>query len=378
MKKLGLYIHIPFCQKKCYYCDFISYPDRQDLTDKYFNYLKKEIDMYSDKIKDYCLDTIFIGGGTPSIVDGKYIYELINHLGKRININNLKEVTIETNPKTLDEQKLSIYKEAGINRISIGLQTLDNRLLKKIGRIHTVEDFYESYNLVRKWGFDNVNVDIMFNLPDQTINDVLNTLKRVIELSVEHISFYSLKIEENTHFYKEYQKNKLNLPDDDIEREMYHKGISLLQNNGYKHYEISNLSKTNYECIHNLKYWKVEPYIGIGLNSHSNIDNKRYSNYSDFKSYFSILEAGNLPIEETEYIDAEMERSEYAILGLRLINGINKQDFLNRFKISINSIYGTKIKKFIEQGFLTDDKEHIKLTKMGLDLCNIVFKELLP
>jgi oxygen-independent coproporphyrinogen-3 oxidase len=378
MKKIGLYIHIPFCQNKCYYCDFISYPDRQDLTDKYFNYLKKEIDIYSDKIKDYCLDTIFIGGGTPSIVDGKYIYELINYLDKRINLGNLREVTIESNPKTLDEQKLSVYKEVGINRISMGLQTLENRLLKKIGRIHTAEDFYESYNLVRKWGFNNVNVDIMFNLPDQTINDVLNTLKKVIELNVEHISFYSLKIEENTPFYVEYQKDKLNLPDDDIEREMYHKGISLLQNNGYKHYEISNLSKTKYECIHNMKYWKVEPYIGLGLNSHSNIDNKRYSNYSDFNSYFSILEAGKLPIEEIEYIDAEMERAEYAILGLRLINGINKQDFLNRFRISIDSIYGAKIKKFIEQGFLTDDKEHIKFTKMGLDLCNIVFKELLP
>ncbi|EOD00584.1 radical SAM family heme chaperone HemW [Caldisalinibacter kiritimatiensis] len=377
MKELGIYIHIPFCKSKCYYCDFKSFPDKLDLIDNYIYYLKKEIDMYSRLLKDYVVKTIFIGGGTPSILEGKYIYEIYSCLYGKMNLNELEEFTIETNPKTLDDEKLKVYKEININRVSIGAQTLNDKLLKRIGRIHNTMDFYKSYELIRKWGFRNVNVDIMFNLPNQTLENVIETLNKVAVLGVEHISFYSLKLEEGTRFYKEYLKSKLELPDEDEEREMYHKGIETLEQRGYSHYEISNFAKEGYECNHNLLYWKVKPYLGLGLAAHSNINSIRYNNYNNFKSYFHSLDKRMLPIEEKEKIHKKIEMAEYMILGLRLIQGINKKEFYNRFEIDVDEIYGEILRKLMEQGLLITNNNSIKLTKLGLDLSNIVFRELL-
>lgn len=378
MKELGIYIHIPFCQKKCYYCDFKSFSNKFDIVEQYINYLIKEIDLYSDKLSEYKVDTIFIGGGTPSCIDAKKIYMILNHIYNKVKNGDVEEITIETNPKTLDENKLNVYKDIGINRISIGAQTINDKLLKRIGRIHSSKDFYKSYELIRKKGFKNVNVDIMFNLPGQTIDDVLNTLYEIINLEVKHLSFYSLKVEEGTPFHNEYMASRLNLPHEDVEREMYHKGIEVLKSNKYVHYEISNFAKEEYECKHNIKYWDVKPYIGLGLAAHSNIDHKRYYNYNDFNNYFNALDNNSLPIEDIEKIDIEMEMAEVVILGLRLIKGINKKSFYDRFKVRIEDVYRNKLIKLEKQGLLSIEDKYIKLTKLGLDLSNIVFQELLP
>lgn len=378
MNELGLYVHIPFCVSKCFYCDFNSYTDKSYIIDDYIKYLKKEIDLYSVELKDYKVKTIFIGGGTPSSIDSKYICDIVNHIYKKFNLTTLIEFTIEANPKTLDRYKLKDYKNLGINRISLGLQSFNDKLLKSIGRIHTAKDFLESYDLIRKFGFDNVNVDVMFNLPGQTIKDVIDTLKKVIALEVEHISFYSLKIEEGTLFYKLYNESRLNLPDEDTERDMYYKGIELLEDNNFIHYEISNFAKPSYECKHNLIYWNVKPYLGLGLSAHSNISNKRWSNFGGFKQYFKYLNEDNLPVEESEKIDVKMEMAEFMILGLRLIKGIRKQDFKNRFVLNVENVYGRQLKSLEEKGLIENKDKYIKLTKRGIDLSNLVFVELLP
>ncbi|MTI49381.1 MAG: oxygen-independent coproporphyrinogen III oxidase [Firmicutes bacterium] len=382
MKDLAIYIHIPFCYSKCYYCDFCSYPNRYDIRDKYIDYLKREIDIYARKISSHHnVKTIFIGGGTPSYIEGRYIHELLNHIYKKFDVSNLEEVTIESNPKTLDEEKLKIYKESGINRISLGLQTMNDSLLKEIGRIHTSKDFLETFELVRKQGFDNVNADIMFNLPNQKVKDVEDSLIKIIDLGIEHISFYSLKVEEGTPFHKRNEKGNLNLPSEDTEREMYHHGINILEENGYKHYEISNFAKKGFQCQHNLFYWKLKPYIGLGMAAHSNINSERYGNVIDFKEYFTSIDNGNLPIdlENKEIIDREMEMAEYMILGLRLLDGINKLQFYNRFGVTLENAIGSSVlSKLEKQGLLIVGNQNIKLTRRGADLSNQVFMELLP
>ncbi|KPU27923.1 coproporphyrinogen III oxidase [Caloranaerobacter sp. TR13] len=378
MNELGIYIHIPFCISKCFYCDFNSYTDKSYIIEDYIKYLKKEIDLYSVELKDYKVKTIFIGGGTPSSIDSKFLCDIVNHIYKKFDISTSIEFTIEANPKTLNKYKLNDYKNLGINRISLGLQSFNDNLLKSIGRIHTAKDFLESYDLIRKFGFDNVNIDVMFNLPGQTIEDVVDTLKKVIALKTEHISFYSLKIEEGTLFYKLYNESRLNLPDEDIERDMYYKGIELLEDNNFIHYEISNFAKPGYECKHNLIYWNVKPYLGLGLSAHSNINSKRWSNFGDFKRYFKCLNEDSLPIEESEKIDIEMEMAEFMILGLRLIKGIKKSDFKNRFGLNVEDIYGSQLKSLEDKGLIENKEEYIRLTKRGIDLSNLVFAELLP
>ncbi|SHH34112.1 oxygen-independent coproporphyrinogen-3 oxidase [Caloranaerobacter azorensis DSM 13643] len=375
---LGIYIHIPFCVSKCFYCDFNSYTDKSYIIKDYIKYLKKEIDLYSVELKDYKVKTIFIGGGTPSSIDSKFLCDIVNHIYKKFNLSTLIEFTVEANPKTLDKYKLKDYKNLGINRMSLGLQSFNDKLLKSIGRIHTARDFLESYDLIRKFGFDNVNVDVMFNLPGQTIKDVIDTLKKVIALKPEHISFYSLKIEEGTLFYKLYNESRLDLPDEDTERDMYHKGIELLEDNNFIHYEISNFAKHGYECKHNLIYWNVKPYLGLGLSAHSNINSKRWSNFRNFKQYFKCLDNGRLPIEENEEIDVEMEMAEFMILGLRLIKGIEKLDFKKRFGLNVDDIYGMQLRSLENKGLIENKEEYIKLTKRGIDLSNLVFMELLP
>lgn len=378
MKDIGIYIHIPFCQSKCYYCDFCSFPNMLDNAENYISFLKKEIDIYEGELRDYNVSTIFIGGGTPTAIEGRFIYEIIEYIYKKMNANRVGEITIEANPKTLDPKKLQIYKKAGINRISIGVQSMNDIMLKKIGRIHTVEDFISTYKLIRKYGFNNVSFDLMFNLPEQTLEESIRTLGLAMELEPEHISYYSLKIEEGTPFYNKYVNKQITLPHEDVERDMYHKAIELFEHKGYYHYEISNFAKKGYESRHNLIYWKSEPYIGLGLSAHSYFNNYRYSNTEDMDFYFEQLSNRRLAIEEKEFIEKDMEMAEYLILGLRLISGINCNSFNNRFSININKVYGKTINKFIREGLLEKNEENIRLTKKGLDICNIVFMEILP
>lgn len=379
-KNLSIYIHIPFCYSKCYYCDFNSHTNKNDDIKKYIDYLKKEIDLYSDAFNNYTLKTVFFGGGTPSFINERYIEEVLSHIYSKIDSSSLEEVTIEANPRTLSLEKLNTYKQAGVNRISLGVQTLNDDHLKAIGRTHNSKDFYDSYEMVLKSGIKNINVDIMFNLPNQTNKDLIDTLEKVTSLDVSHISLYSLSIEEGTPFFDMYENEQISLSDEDTEREMYHRAINFLRKRGYIQYEISNFAKKDQECLHNLVYWKLNSYIGLGVSAHSNVDSYRYGNLGNMDDYFKSIDKGALPTdkESKEVIDKEMEIAEYIILGLRLNEGLDKKVFRDRYRLELEDVFGGSLKKFKDQGLIYEDKEKITLTEKGLDLCNLVFMEILP
>lgn len=372
MKEISLYIHIPFCISKCHYCDFSSFADMNDKINPYIDSLIVELELYKERLKNYNIKTIFIGGGTPSSLDPKHINRIMDYIYSNFNSDNVEEITIETNPGTLTKEKIEIYKKSGINRVSMGAQTLDDELLKSIGRSHKVEDIYESVKLLRESGIKNINIDLMFGLPNQSIEDVISSLDKVINLGVEHVSYYGLILEEGTYLNELYNKGKLKLPNEDEEREMYHKSTEYLIKRGYNHYEISNYALAGYESKHNNVYWDVLPYLGIGLSSHSNLDGKRFWNTSDINLYIEQLSNKNFPIENEELIPREMEISEYCILGLRKIAGINKIEFKNRFGVEIEKLYLDEIKKHEKTGLLINNPENIQLSKKGLDLSNQV------
>lgn len=378
MEGLSLYIHIPFCEKKCHYCDFISFSKEEKNISLYIDNVIKEISLYKEKLSNYYITTIFIGGGTPSCIDAKFIKTLLEHVYSTFNCNYISEITIEANPGTLDIEKVKTYKSIGISRVSLGVQSLNNNILKSIGRIHTSKDVLESIEMLRKVGIENINVDLMFGLPQQTMNDLEDTINKVLDLDIEHISLYGLIIEEGTLLNKWYKNGILQLPSEKTERYMYHKSIELLESNGFMQYEISNFSKRNRQCEQNLTYWKVKPYLGIGLSSHSNIFGKRFWNYSSLTNYNDKLKNEILPIEGEEVIDKDMEIAEYCILGLRLIEGIEKNEFKNRFKIEIDEVFKDIILKHSKNGLIHNDTNNIRLTKKGLDLSNIVEIDFMP
>ncbi|MDO5707374.1 MAG: radical SAM family heme chaperone HemW [Andreesenia angusta] len=373
----GIYIHIPFCESKCKYCDFNSFTNKEKYVEKYIKYLKKEIDLYGkENFKNS--KTIFIGGGTPSSIESEYIVEILEKIYEKNNKENFEEITIEVNPGSIDESKISDYKNAGINRISLGVQSLDDNILKSIGRVHNAKIAIESIKTVKRY-IENISVDLIFGLPNQKIENIKNDIEVISKLGVNHMSFYALKIEENTPFYEMERNGKLNLPTEDIERDMYHIGKNILEENGYYQYEISNFSKTGFESKHNLIYWNVEPYIGLGLSAASNIDGKRYNNMDNFEDYFDSINSFNLPIDSNtiEEIDLKEEISEYSILRLRLNEGIVKSEFKKRYGKDIRYIYGDILDKNKENGLLIEDKDRIYLSDKGFDLANQVFMDFL-
>ena len=375
MKKLGLYIHIPFCKRKCHYCDFISFSGKQELIEQYINSLKKEISNYKINKEDYLIKTIYFGGGTPSYIDSKYIIEVLQQLKQKFNISKDTEITIEVNPGTADEQKLKEYYNAGINRISFGLQSTKSELLKLIGRIHSYSDFLESYNLTKKVGFKNINIDLMIGLPVQTLEDVKKDLERITELKPEHISVYSLIVEEGTVIEQKINNKELYLPSEEIERKIYWKVKNTLEEKGYKHYEISNFSKPGYESKHNLACWNQEEYIGFGLAAHSYIDNKRYSNTENIEKYIVGADDPVRPqtIHETQSQEDKMK--EYMLLSLRKIEGVRISEFKNKFIDNPIYIYRESLNKLVTQELIEIDIDSIKLTNKGIDLANIVWEE---
>ncbi|MGO1370026.1 radical SAM family heme chaperone HemW [Senegalia sp. (in: firmicutes)] len=374
MKDAALYIHIPFCVKKCDYCDFTSFSYDDKKIDEYISLLLKEIDMYGEKVKKYKFKTLFFGGGTPSLIDEKYIKLIMDKLHEKFNLD-LEEVTIESNPKTLNENKLLAYKKMGINRISIGVQSIDDDILKDIGRIHDFNDFLNTYQMIKKSGISNINTDIMFNLPNQSVENVLETLNKMIKLNVPHISFYSLGIEEGTLFHKRYSEGKLDISDEDKEREMYHRGIELLESNDRLQYEISNFSKEDYECKHNLYYWQLKPYLGLGISAHSNMFSKRFGNTKNYIEYKESISNDKFAIYYSEDIDKETEMSEYIILGLRLNKGISKKDFKEKYNIDLEERHKEALVRNEKNNLIKNENDRIYLTKKGFDLSNIVFSE---
>ncbi|WP_129596745.1 radical SAM family heme chaperone HemW [Anaerophilus nitritogenes] len=377
MKNIGLYIHIPFCVKKCFYCDFCSYPDTYNIS-AYMNAVKKEIKSFEKDLKEYKIKSIFIGGGTPSIIPIDEMDKIMNLLHEKFHMDEKIEWSIESNPGTLNEEKIRFYLKSGINRLSIGLQAWQDHHLKRLGRIHTKDEFVKNYLLARKLGFKNINIDLMFSLPDQTFLEWKETLSQVIKLQPEHISSYSLKIEENTVFNELYEKGLLNIPSDEEDREMYHFAMDYLTSCGYEHYEISNFAKENKGSIHNQIYWENKEYIGFGVGAHSYFNNDRFSNEINIDDYILKIQNKKSPCITKEKIFKEDEMAETMFLGLRLIRGIDTKEFEKRFKISPLKIYKKSIDKFIQEGLLWNDGRNIGLTKRGIDVSNQIFVDFLP
>ena len=371
MKEIGIYIHIPFCKRKCLYCDFTSFANQEEKQEEYIQAVNNEINNWKEKNKGIKIKTIYIGGGTPSYIDSKYIGEILKLLGKA------EEITIEVNPGTVTEEKLKDYKSYGISRISIGLQSTKEKLLKEIGRIHSYKEFLETYNLARKLGFNNINVDLMIGLPNQTISDIKETLEEIIKLNPEHISVYSLIVEDDTPIKRLIENGTLKLPDEELERQMYWYVKNFLELHEYIHYEISNFSKLGYESKHNIDCWDQKEYIGFGIAAHSYIDGKRFCNISDIDKYIENCKSNkfeeNVVIQETQ--NKEQTMKEYMLLGLRKIDGISIQRFENKFNENPIMIYRNELDKLYKQGLILINGDIIKLTNKGLDLANIVWEE---
>lgn len=369
MKEIGVYIHIPFCKQKCLYCDFVSFANKQELQKDYIQALKKEIQNWKNDA--YKIKTIYIGGGTPSYIDSKYISEIIKLVG------NAPSITIELNPGTVTKEKLLVYKNAGINRLSIGLQSTNDTLLKQIGRIHNYNQFLETYNLARELGFNNINVDLMIGLPNQNIKDIKQSLEDICRLNPEHISVYSLIVEENTPMQRLIDNEELKLPDEEIERQMYWYVKDYLELNGYKHYEISNFAKPGFESEHNLDCWNQKEYIGFGAGAYSYLNKKRFGNISNLEEYIqncnnNIFEK-NVILEEAQ--DKNQQMNEYMILGLRKIDGISIQKFEEKFNENPILLFRKELQKLHEEKLIIIDGDVIKLSNKGLDLANIVWEE---
>lgn len=381
MRKIGIYIHIPFCKQKCSYCDFVSFPKDKSIQEQYIQALIKEIKerkIELQNLQEECqASTVYVGGGTPSYIEANAIKQILEEIKQVYRIENDAEFTIETNPGTISEEKLIIYKESGINRISIGLQTTQDNLLKQIGRIHTYEQFLENYKLARKLGFSNINVDLMIGLPNQNMKNVEESIERVIKLNPEHISVYSLILEEGTKLYEQYLKNELELPTEEMERDMYWKVKEKLEKAGYRQYEISNFAKQGKESKHNLACWNQKEYLGFGLAAHSYLENTRYSNTEDIEEYMKNIELGKLTknriLHETQ--TEEDKRKEYMLLGLRKIEGVSISKFKEKFVQNPLFLFRKELNRLVEEKLITVELDQIKLTPKGLDLANIVWEE---
>ena len=378
-KSIGLYIHIPFCNSKCSYCDFNSYAGKLQWQDRYFKALEKELSLYAEKLNAIyghsTVDTVFVGGGTPSAVDAEHIYNILNHCRRQFNIGAAAELSMESNPGTMTAEKLHTYKEAGITRISMGLQAAQPHLLKFLGRRHTAEQFIESIQLAKQAGFTNLNGDVIFGIPGQTMLDWKKTLELLVSLEIPHVSAYSLKIEEGTLLGDMYESGTLKPVEDELDREMYHYAIKYLKEQGLNHYELSNFSAPGYECKHNLIYWQEREYIGLGAGAHSFLNNKRFSNEPKLETYIELVENGQNPVIEDIEVTREDEMAEYMFLGLRLMKGVSEKEFVNRFGVSMLKTYNSQIDKLNKAGLVRLDGETVKLTSKGLDLANIVFME---
>lgn len=374
MDKLGIYVHIPFCKSKCKYCDFISFSCKESNIKEYFDVLIKEI-QNTKYNKNKEVTTIYLGGGTPSVPDSKYIVNTLQTIKKVFRISSNAEITIEINPGTITKQKLVDYKNAGVNRISIGLQSTNDRILKLIGRIHNYEQFINTYNLVKEVGYNNINVDLMLGIPTQTEDELIDSVRKVIKLNPNHISIYSLIVEENTEIKKMIDNNKIKMISEETERNMYWKTKKMLQKNNFNHYEISNFAKKGYESKHNLDCWNQEEYIGFGLSAHSYIDKKRFSNTENFNEYIQNKDNLDKNIIISEIQDRQDQCKEYMLIGLRKIYGVSISEFERKFRINPLFYFRFEISNLVQKELIEVDLDKIKLTKKGLDFANIVFEE---
>lgn len=406
-KQLEIYIHIPFCVRKCDYCDFLSMSMDEGTKREYVNALVREIELSKEKMEGRVITSVFIGGGTPSILQENFITKIMEAVKNNCHLSDDAEITIECNPGTVTEAKLNSYKEAGINRISFGLQSANDQELKSIGRIHDFAKFKESYELARKVGFENINVDVMSALPGQTVESYKHTLESVLAMESEHISAYSLIVEDGTPLQERVQeaesKNINILPDEDAEREMYYLTEKMLEENGYVHYEISNYGKPGFQCRHNIGYWKRVDYLGFGLGAASLYNDSRYSNTEDIDKYISLLldgkdtdsdfygdsfiyqddiwditeDAISVIEGKIQHLTEKDKKEEFMFLGLRMIEGISKEEFHQAFDRKYDSVYGEVTEKLVQQGLIEVNGDNVRLTKKGVDLSNYAMSQFL-
>ena len=409
MKELELYLHIPFCERKCAYCDFLSAPADLPVRISYIKKLQEEIAYYGAQYGEYQVSSIFFGGGTPTILEGYQLAAILETVKEHFNITTDAEITVECNPGTLTAGKAEKLVQAGFNRLSMGLQSADDRELQLLGRIHNFAQFLESYDLGRKAGFRNINVDLMSALPGQTLKSWQDTLQKVTALRPEHISAYSLIIEEGTPFYERFAEDERIreegghprlLPEEDVERQMYELTETFLHTKGYERYEISNYAKPGYECRHNCGYWIRKDYLGLGLGASSLVEHQRFQNTSKLKTYLEqeyspqcegqherIAETIQLQ-EETglsqtghhihiEILDKKSEMEEFMFLGLRLMAGISRQQFEKKFQVTLNSVYGEVLRKLKGEQLIEEVAGYVRLTEHGIDVSNYVLAEFL-
>lgn len=380
-KDLELYIHIPFCVKKCAYCDFLSGSQDEETIEKYIESLLDEIRAHGSKkdfVSNYEVTSIFIGGGTPTTLNVSQTQRIFDTLKATFQISQDAEITIEANPGTVTREKLETYRTCGINRISFGLQSTNNEELKLLGRIHTYEEFLESFSLARECGFDNINLDLISAIPKQTLASWEETLQNVIKLNPEHISAYSLIVEDGTPFAKVYGEGcpgEKDLPNEEEERKIYYRTEELLKTAGYHRYEISNYAKEGKECRHNLGYWERKEYLGIGLGSASLINNTRYKNTDDLTYYME--HAGELTVirEDIQVLSTKEQMEEFMFLGLRKVEGISETEFKDCFDIEVDKYYGDQLDKLEREKLLERKDECIRLTSRGIDISNYVLSE---
>ena len=378
-KKLGLYLHIPFCAKKCAYCDFYSFKcPNASLAKNYISALRIQLEDYRKPLSDYEVDTVFIGGGTPSTLDTSLLQSLIDTAGRNLDIKKDAEFTIEVNPGTVTKKALKKYRKMGINRLSIGLQSIHEDELRELGRIHTLEDFTDCYEWAREVGFDNISVDLMYGIPRQTKGSFAKTLDFISKINPEHVSIYALKVEEGTEFYN--RRDALDLPDEDTEYEMYTSAIDFLGSRGYEHYEISNFARPGYRCRHNMKYWNCDEYLGLGPGAHSYLDERRFAVARDIVKYIDGIEIVNNNINiysEDEQLTVYERMSEYIMLRMRLSDGVTAAKFNRRFGFDFEEKYGARLREYIDGGFVEFNGGTYSFTPKGMYVSNYILSSVL-
>ncbi len=386
-KKFGLYIHIPFCRQKCFYCDFPSFAGREKKIDRYLQALEQEFALLRQRLypKDNVRDTerkfaprtIYIGGGTPTALNAHQMKKLLEIVQKYVVVAKAEEFTVEMNPGTVDREKLLLLQQAGVNRLSVGVQSFDDNCLQKIGRIHTAQEAVNTIELAHNLGFDNISLDLIYGLPQQDREIFTQSVERALTLPVQHISIYGLQLEEGTAFQRMADMGKLHLPTDELVEVMYDYIVEKLPEAGYQRYEISNYALPGYESKHNLSYWQDVDYLGLGSGAHSYWQGTRYENPIGIDDYISVLEAGRLPATLEEQVDRQAHMEEYCFLGLRTAAGIDKNLFQRKFGVDLFTVYGRTIEKLVAQDLLQHTARGIALTTLGMKYGNQVFGEFL-
>lgn len=381
--QLELYIHIPFCAKKCNYCDFLSFPMNEQAHAAYVEKLCCEIELGGAIASGHEVSTVFIGGGTPTILDPKHITAIMDTVRKNYRVRKDAEITIECNPASTIRYKFAAYKEAGINRLSIGLQSANNQELRTLGRIHIFEDFLKCYQNARIAGFNNINIDLMNDIPGQTEKSWNDTLKHVLMLKPEHVSIYNLIVEEGTPFMKLYEEGRLNLPEEETAAKIDEITRTLTEKNGYERYEVSNYAKPGYECRHNYGYWSNVPYLGFGLGAASYFGKERWNVIRDFRTYMNLdfreeMRAGYPGLHtDRQMLSRNEQMEEFMFLGLRRIEGVSETEFKLRFQVDIMSVFGCQLEKFMEQGLVIRDGYRYYFSQRGMDVSNVILSQFL-